>query len=608
MNFKNLTPKNKNTLLIGIAIVFTVATMMVGYFTTKKSALPEGTNLQGLLNIPIIPINQLPPSISCKGELLEKKAGPNDSMIATVKWTVTTVGTPGGPDYSKYKYHWSGSRGIIANIYPSPKTVQYAYKSSTFDETVSVHVKWINESNGSVAAEGDCSIHLQNSPASGQGGGINLPNIPKLPPLNVPVVESPPADNPPADNNPAENQADQNPPANDPNAADPNLFNDGSTPVTPGELSVLQPAEDILSCNLLKKSLVLSQSEKIALNCALKKAGLVTAFIVNGPYDPSQDPVPENVVKNFFKDTSYTPVDVQTPFHFILPFDGKKYDSPVDPGDYTFVVSAVPDQSYEPDFSIIKFKVLQDAPAEEVVEPTPAPEPVLAPAPVSPKPANPVVKNPTPPLHAAAPVEMSKCHTPYPTDIAGHWAEGIIKNAYDLCIMKGFADGKAHPDQAVTRAEAVKLGLSVAGIQPKLGCTGKDCGSGFLDLQDWQGPWVSVAQQQKFVKGYNQFTFAPNTSMTRAEAASFIVRLFHLPIPNNCYDAHCGAGYDNNIFYDIVNLKEGYFIRSLWDLGVQSGKDIIHGSAPHTFEPGRPVTRAEILKILMNVKEAKLAQ
>ena len=43
------------------------------------------------------------------------------------------------------------------------------------------------------------------------------------------------------------------------------------------------------------------------------------------------------------------------------------------------------------------------------------------------------------------------------SDIAAHWAEKFIEEAYKLGIVEGYGDGTFHPDEPVTRAEAMKI-------------------------------------------------------------------------------------------------------------------------------------------------------
>ena len=43
------------------------------------------------------------------------------------------------------------------------------------------------------------------------------------------------------------------------------------------------------------------------------------------------------------------------------------------------------------------------------------------------------------------------------TDVAGHWAEAYIAEAVNLAFINGYTDGSFKPDQAITRAEAMKI-------------------------------------------------------------------------------------------------------------------------------------------------------
>lgn len=52
------------------------------------------------------------------------------------------------------------------------------------------------------------------------------------------------------------------------------------------------------------------------------------------------------------------------------------------------------------------------------------------------------------------------------TDISGHWAESVIKNAKAQGLLDGFGDGSFQPESAVTRAEFLKMAMDAAGIVP----------------------------------------------------------------------------------------------------------------------------------------------
>ncbi len=115
---------------------------------------------------------------------------------------------------------------------------------------------------------------------------------------------------------------------------------------------------------------------------------------------------------------------------------------------------------------------------------------------------------------------------PYPRDIDGHWSEIYVRRLYDLCVVEGYEDGNFRPNANVTRAELVKMGLFANGIEPNNGCYDNDCGSPFNDLDTWQGKWVRPAYDRGIIEGYVYDTFRPNQAITRAEAVKVVLATY----------------------------------------------------------------------------------
>ena len=356
------------------------------------------------------------------------------------------------------------------------------------------------------------------------------------------------------------------------------------------EEPALKPAVNMMTCRTGGDTLNTATEEFLYVRCGITQPGIVNAFVVTGEFDPKQPVNEDTIIKRFLTD------EFQPAKPLVVTWDGiNDYDSPVDPGDYTIVISAQPDKTYTPDYSILKFKVSNEVPPPSTQEttteqsgtvtPPPAPAPAPSPAPLSP--AAPEVEPPEP----------SKCPgINYPSDIKNHWAENYIKQAYDDCLLTGYHDGTFKPDQSITRAETVKVVLAATNVAPYV-CYDNDCGSPYFDLDPWQGPWVRPAWDLKIIDKTG-IHFEPNRSITRAEASAVVVRGFKFPIPAFCYTANCGAGFPDNFFIDIKESWEGPYIRSLWD------KHLIQGMAPGYFEPDRPITRAELTKIVVGAREA----
>lgn len=108
-----------------------------------------------------------------------------------------------------------------------------------------------------------------------------------------------------------------------------------------------------------------------------------------------------------------------------------------------------------------------------------------------------------------------------PADVpAGHWAKPAIDAALKLGLMKGLPDGTFQPDRALTRAEMATI---VANL---LGSAAGD-GSG-ARLSDIAGHWaeaaIAKAASAGILAGFQDGTFRPDQTLTRAEAAAILNR------------------------------------------------------------------------------------
>lgn len=168
----------------------------------------------------------------------------------------------------------------------------------------------------------------------------------------------------------------------------------------------------------------------------------------------------------------------------------------------------------------------------------------------------------------------------YPKDIDGHWAEIYIRRLYDLCILEGYKDGSFHPEQHITRAELTKMSLYARGIDP-MKCYDNDCGSPFMDLDKWQGPWIRPAWDRKIVQGYTSTSFKPNRDITRAEATKVILATY----------GYGPLSTSKSFFKDVNGWSTGW-IEQAHQIG------LIQGVGNGNFDPNRPITRAEAAKII----------
>lgn len=163
-----------------------------------------------------------------------------------------------------------------------------------------------------------------------------------------------------------------------------------------------------------------------------------------------------------------------------------------------------------------------------------------------------------------------------------HWAEAYINTMTENNIMEGYSDGSLYPEQNVTRAEYAKMfslsaglnteiessvsftdvqennwaykyvramqdhipSVSTSKFEPDQYLTRIDMvmslsyfnidsntisGDQFTDtasLSSLQKKYLNYAVDNKYINGYSDSTFKPNGSITRAEAAAFLSRVF----------------------------------------------------------------------------------
>jgi hypothetical protein len=184
---------------------------------------------------------------------------------------------------------------------------------------------------------------------------------------------------------------------------------------------------------------------------------------------------------------------------------------------------------------------------------------------------------------AAPPVGVTE-NTPRPeepdfTDISGHWAYKEIKETSRKGYVNGDGDGAFRPDGTVTRAEALKMVMSAAGLPAAV------YKGGFDDVSenDWYAPYAAGALAADiFVPGG---AFNPNVLLNREETAYLIIKLLKI-LPN-------GAPK----FPDAGDISAQYseYVAAAARLGLMAGGD------EGLFNPKSAVTRAEMTVILLRV-------
>ena len=170
------------------------------------------------------------------------------------------------------------------------------------------------------------------------------------------------------------------------------------------------------------------------------------------------------------------------------------------------------------------------------------------------------------------------------SDIAGHWAQEIIENLSERNIIDGFEDGSFRPDTSVTRAQFCKM------IVTALNLSNSENVTGFNDVNesDWYADYVYAASENGIVNGSDGY-FMPNDEITRQDAAIMIFRALKSRGRNV---------FGSKLFDDTDSIAD--YAKDAVSALAASG--IINGS-DGKFNPLNTTTRAEAATMLYNLFE-----
>lgn len=171
------------------------------------------------------------------------------------------------------------------------------------------------------------------------------------------------------------------------------------------------------------------------------------------------------------------------------------------------------------------------------------------------------------------------------------WYTEYVDSMDRMDVMTGYANDEFRPGQSITRAEFVKTIMQIRGL---LGEPMYESGNGsFSDVTEgeWFASDIYKAHKLGLVEGYNDGTFRPHQSITRAEAATIIIRLLT--------DLNTDeASYKAMTFKDVSSYD--WFKESVQKA---YNADILQGRNPSTFAPHENLTRAETAAILQRVMD-----
>ncbi|QGQ95647.1 DUF3494 domain-containing protein [Paenibacillus psychroresistens] len=166
------------------------------------------------------------------------------------------------------------------------------------------------------------------------------------------------------------------------------------------------------------------------------------------------------------------------------------------------------------------------------------------------------------------------------SDVSGHWAEGQISDWTARGLIKGYEDGSFKPDNTITRAEFIALINRSFEFKEESAISFSDVAS-----DNWAYIEVAKAVKAGYITGYADGTIGASKPISRQEVAVIVGRLLKLSATASTAATFKDAGLIADWAKDAVNMAVA--------------SQILKGyAADNSFKPTNPITRAEAVVTL----------
>ena len=108
-------------------------------------------------------------------------------------------------------------------------------------------------------------------------------------------------------------------------------------------------------------------------------------------------------------------------------------------------------------------------------------------------------------------------------DIAGHWAQDAISKLTEQGVISGYGNYRFAPNQSITRAEAATVLTRALKLSKR-----QDLRFSDMDASHWAYDYVAKAVQANIVDGYPDGTFGPDRTLTRMEMTQMLARSMNM--------------------------------------------------------------------------------
>ena len=161
----------------------------------------------------------------------------------------------------------------------------------------------------------------------------------------------------------------------------------------------------------------------------------------------------------------------------------------------------------------------------------------------------------------------------------------ILPSMTHTAYVVGYPDGSFKPDGDMTRGEAAAIFARLVSEQKGESISGKPSFSD-VSKNDWHYSYIGYLEKYGIIKGYNDNSFKPDDSVTRAEFVAMAVRYYDI------FNDVSKGSYTVNY----TDLEKSYWAYS--DIAYAKHIGWLNGYADGTFKGDNNITRAEVVTVV----------
>jgi len=169
------------------------------------------------------------------------------------------------------------------------------------------------------------------------------------------------------------------------------------------------------------------------------------------------------------------------------------------------------------------------------------------------------------------------------TDIDNHWATPYIEALADRGLIKGYDDGSFRPNTTINRAQFAAMVAASFKDQPS-----RQKATRFRDVpaQHWASNAITQVQRQGFIGGFPDQTFRPDQLITRGQAITAIAQGLRLaPAPSNLLSSYQDRAQIPSYATDAI-------------AAATQQKLVVNHPRPDQLRPLDPITRGDVTTLI----------